>query len=108
MDNKEQLYVDLMMDQMPGDCNANVLISYGYLTEKLQHTPKALDFIRDFLDSKKDAVLRSIRELGPDARKSVIMNKAGIKQMGVLADVVNILVQEGKVKKEAGKFYPVN
>ncbi|AQS60572.1 hypothetical protein [Desulforamulus ferrireducens] len=108
MDTREQLYVDLMMDQMPGDCNANVLISNGYLTENLQHTPKALDFMREFLDSKKDVVLQSIRELGPDTRKSVIMQRAGIKQMGVLADVVNILIKEGKVKKDNGKFYIVD
>ncbi len=105
MDDKEQLYVDLMMDQMPGECNTNVLISSGYLTEKLQHTPKALDFIKTFLDSKKDDVLQAISDLGPDSRKSAIMHRAGIRQMGVLADVVTILVKEGKVRKDSGKFY---
>ncbi|ABO50330.1 hypothetical protein Dred_1805 [Desulforamulus reducens MI-1] len=105
MDEKEQLYVNLMMDHLPEDCEVIALKKQGYLTENMQFTQKAHQYVEDFLASKKEAVFLAIIELGPEARKSSIMKYAGIKQMGVLADVVNRLVVEGKVKKENGKFY---
>ncbi|GAB6180958.1 hypothetical protein JCM14036_22770 [Desulfotomaculum defluvii] len=107
MEEKERLYVDLMMDHMPEDCEALGLKKHGYLNEQMQLTPKAYTFIEDFLASKKEVVLLAIKELGPEARKSAIMKYADIRQMGTLADVINKLVQEGKIKKENGKFYPL-
>jgi len=100
----EQFYVSLMMDHLPEDCEARGLISQGYLTEKMEHTQKALDFINDFLDAKKEAVYQAIKDLGPDARKSAIMQRAEIRQMGTFADVANKLVSEGRLKKEHGKY----
>ncbi|SHF56998.1 hypothetical protein SAMN02745133_02998 [Desulforamulus putei DSM 12395] len=105
MDTNEQLYVDLMMDRMPEDLETKYLISQGYLTENMQHTEKAIQFINSFLDEKKEIVCQAFKELGPDARKSEVMKKAGIVQMGVLVDVANRLVKEGRLKKENGKVY---
>ncbi|GAB6157458.1 hypothetical protein JCM39194_06580 [Desulfotomaculum varum] len=106
MDEKEQLYVDLMM-AVTGDPATGVLISQGYLTQDLQFTDKAKQFIDDFLDAKKEAVYQAFRELGPGARKSEVLKKTGIAQMGVLVDVANRLVKEGRLKKENGKVFVI-
>ncbi|AEF94995.1 hypothetical protein Desca_2156 [Desulfotomaculum nigrificans CO-1-SRB] len=105
---EERLYCTLMMDLMPGECEVRGLIEAGYLTEKLQHTQKAKDFINSFLDSKKEAVLEAIKEVGPEARRSLILEKAGIRQLGVFKDVADRLVTEGKLKKINKRYYPVD
>lgn len=107
MDNNEQLYINLMMDHMPEDCEARGLITQGYLTQNMQFTEKAINFVNYFIDSKKHIVYQAIKELGPEARKSQIMSRSNISQMGILSDVVNRLVKESRVKKENGKFYVV-
>ncbi|CCO07099.1 hypothetical protein [Desulforamulus hydrothermalis] len=106
MDEKEQLYVDLMM-ATPGDPATMALISQGYLTEDWQFTDKAKQFIDAFLDEKKEAVFQAFRELGPNARKSDILKTTGIVQLGVLVDVANRLVKEGRLKKENGKVFAI-
>lgn len=105
MDQNEKLYVDLMMGPMPGEPETISLISEGYFTEDLQQTEKAIEFIKSFLSVKKEAVYQAFKELGPEARKSEVMKKAGIVQMGVLVDIANHLIREGRLKKENGKVY---
>ncbi|SHE38728.1 hypothetical protein [Desulforamulus putei] len=108
MNTNEQLYIDLMMVRTPGDPETKFLISQGYLTENMQYTEKAIQFINSFLDEKKEVVYQAFKELGPDARKSEVLKKAGIVQMGVLVDVANRLVKEGRLKKENGKVYTLD
>ncbi|MCL5290310.1 MAG: hypothetical protein ACOY35_13385 [Bacillota bacterium] len=105
METNEQLYVDLMMDRLPGEPETIFLVSEGYLTENLQRTEKAIEFINSFLDEKKHIVYQAFKEQGPNARKSEVMKKAGIVQMGVLVDIANKLIKEGRLKKENGKVY---
>lgn len=107
MDEKEKLYVDLMMDHLPEDCDAQGLKKMGYFNDQMRLTPKAYTFIEDFLASKEEVVLAAIKELGPGARKSAIMKSANIRQMGTLADVVKRLEQAGKIKKENNDFIPL-
>lgn len=104
----ERLYCLLMMDMMPDECEVRGLMDAGYLTDKMERTPKAINFMREFIDSKKQAVLQAIREVGPEARRSLILEKAEIRQLGVFKDVADQLVQEGRLTKQDKRYYPVD
>lgn len=108
MDEREKLYVELMILPEPESCEAAEFIRQGYLTDKHIYTQKALDYFAEYLDSKKEPVLKAISEVGPGARRGELMKRAGITQFGVLMDVANKLVQEGKLKKENGKYIPLS
>lgn len=108
MDEKEKLYVELMMLPDPDSCEAREFKNKGYLTEEQQHTQKALDYLADFINSKSDQVFQAITEAGPGARRSEIMKCAGITQFGVFIDVANKMVLEGRLKKQSGNYYPVS
>ncbi|AEG61591.1 hypothetical protein [Desulforamulus ruminis] len=107
MNKKEQLYVSLMVIPPPEDCEAKFLIDQGYLTKQGEYTPKALEFMTEYIEHKKEPLYRAIIEAGEGARRSEIMERAGIRQMGVFADTANKLVEEGRLRKEKGKYYPV-
>ena len=104
----ERLYCTLMLDLMPGECEVKGLVNEGYLTEKMERTQKAVDFMQAFLDSKKEAVLRAIQEVGPEARRSLILEKADIRQLGVFKDVADQLVREGRLSKQDKRYYLVD
>lgn len=104
----ERLYCTLMMDMMPEECEARGLMTAGYLTERMERTPKAIEFMQTFVNSKKEAVLQAIREVGPEARRSLILEKAEIRQLGVFKDVADQLVREGRLIKQDKRYYPVS
>lgn len=105
-DEEMFLYLNLLAE--PNPRYTERLIQEGYLDENQANTPKAEQFIREFIAAKIDSVYEAVAKQGSYFKdKGYVLLQSGLKNTLTAEIILNELVRQDKLKKKKGYGYIV-
>lgn len=104
----EELFLILNLLEEPDPEYARQLTEAGYLTENQQNTEKAENFIKTFIEARREKVFTAISEKGSYYKdKGYVLLEAGLKNPLSAEVVLENLVKQGRLKKKSQYGYIV-
>jgi len=102
----EQLFLDLTVFDGLSDVRIGELHDAGYLDHEKENTEKAEAYIRHFVDSRSDEVIKTLEEQGSYLTdKGRVMYNAGLKSMMAMEVVLERLANQMVIKRKRNGDY---
>jgi hypothetical protein len=102
----EQLFLDLTVFDGLSDKRIEELENAGYLDAECENTEKAEMFIKVFVDSRSDEVIKTLDEQGSYFKdKGHVMYHAGLKSLMAMEVVMEHLANHMAIKRKRNGDY---
>lgn len=102
----EQLFLDLTVFDGLSEKRVAELRDSGYLDEECENTDKAEAFIKEFVDSRSDEVIKTLDEQGSYFKdKGHVMYHAGLKSLMAMEVVMEHLANHMVIKRKRNGDY---
>jgi len=102
----EQLFLDLTVFDGLSDIRIDELKGAGYLDTECENTEKAEMYIKTFIDSRTDDVIKTLEEQGSFLKdKGRVMYNAGLKNLMAMEVVMEHLSHQMIIKRKRNGDY---
>ncbi|MFY9175589.1 MAG: hypothetical protein WAO24_09715 [Peptococcia bacterium] len=106
--DEEELFLILNLLEEPDPQYKRQLTEAGYFDENENITPKAEEFVEEFIKSRQDKVFAAVEKNGSYFKdKGYVLLEAGLKKTLAVELILEDLVKQGRLKRKSGHGYIV-